>query len=223
MSRFGGWLAERRATRVALIAALFPLLPILSSGVAVFDAIARGWRTAVLDCLIALGLLIAVTLLLGGDWQQILIGAGMVWSIAIGGGYLVGAFGSLTLPVQVLVMLGVIGVIAFYAAVSDSVAFWETGLTWFAEQLQQSGYPVADTSVLHPIATVMTGVAGALWVLTATVGLLLGSWWASGAGGPGFREMFLSLRMGYVIGGLAALAGIGSLVGGSGRSRSLFA
>ena len=59
----------------------------------------------------------------------------------------------------------------------------------------------------------MTGMTAALSVLAATAALLLGSWWASGVGGPGFREMFLGLRMGFVIGGLTALAGIGSLVG----------
>lgn len=215
MARLGGWLVDRRVTRVALMAGLFPLglLSILSAGVAVFDATALGWRTATIDCLIALGILVVVILLSGGASSQIAVGAGATWVIAIAAGSLTGAYGSLTLPIQVLVVLGVLGVLGFYVWVADAVVFWEDYLTRFAGELEKLGFQVADPRMLHPLATVMTGMTAASVVIGAILALLLGVWWASGAGGPAFRPMFLSLRMGHVIGGLTALAGIGALVG----------
>ena len=42
------------------------------------------------------------------------------------------------------------------------------------------------------------------------IALIIGAWWASGSGGPAFRDMFVQIRLGYVLGAVAVLAGVGT-------------
>ncbi|MFQ5635720.1 MAG: hypothetical protein ACE5G3_10385, partial [Gammaproteobacteria bacterium] len=58
------------------------------------------------------------------------------------------------------------------------------------------------------LAPMMTGMVAASIVMSSMVALIIGAWWAGGSGGPAFRNMFVSIRLGYILGGIAVLAGI---------------
>jgi hypothetical protein len=59
----------------------------------------------------------------------------------------------------------------------------------------------------------MSGVVIAGSLVFTLVALLLGSAWASRLSAGNYAQQFTELRLGYVIGGLAALAGIAGLFG----------
>ena len=114
MAGFSEWLIERRLSRIALIALLFPLplLAVLSAAVVVLTTNTRGWRIAAEDCAAAMLALITLTAIAGGFWFEIGIGAGVTWLVAVLLGHM-RKTGSLTLAVQTAVLLGVTGALAF--------------------------------------------------------------------------------------------------------------
>jgi hypothetical protein len=78
---------------------------------------------------------------------------------------------SLTLPMQVSVILAVMAMLGFYIVVADPVAFWQPYLTMMAEIVRQNSLEL-NTELLN--AEVMTVSATlALWMLYIA-GLLLG-------------------------------------------------
>jgi hypothetical protein len=215
MAGWGSWLIEHRATRVVLIAGLFPLglLSLVSVAVVVFDAESRGWQTTLADCAVALAILTGVVLLAGGNPVPVALSAGGSWLIAGVVGMLTGMYGSLTLPIQALVLIALLSLTLFYLLVPDSAAYWAEFLREFSRQMGELGFQVTDPELLQPLASVMTGMVAGSATLTSVVALFLGTWWGSRAGGPSFRPMFLQIRMGFVIGGVAVLAGLGAMLG----------
>jgi hypothetical protein len=214
-SGIGAWLAKKRIPRIALIAGLLPLglIGIFSAAIVVCVANLRGWREAAGDCLIAFGILLAMVFVVDVEPLQVLVGAGSTWMIAVALGGLTGTYASLTLSIQALLVLAVLGLIVFAVAVPDSQMFWGEFLTGFVEQMAEFGVQVADPDVLLSLAPVMSGMMAASAIISSLVALLLGSSWASGAGGPAFKKMFLQVRLGYVVGAAAALSGIASVFG----------
>jgi hypothetical protein len=212
-NRFGTWLAERRVPRVALIAALLPLglFGIFSAAIVVCVAQIKGWREAAADCSIALGILLFLTALVGVGAVQLTASAASTWFVALGLGGLTGTYGSLTLPLQAIIVLAVAGLLVFVLTVADTTAFWTDFLNDLTQQMVNFGVEFTEPDALFSLAPIMSGMAAASAIASSIAALLLGSWWASGAGSASFREMFLQLRLGYVIGGLAALAGVATL------------
>lgn len=214
-NRFGAWLAARRVPRIAFIAGFFHLglFGVVSTAVVMLAAIARGWRVAVTDCLVAGALLVGFALVAGGPWQVFALSAGTVWPVAIALGGLTGQFGTLTLPLQALLVLAAVGVVAFSVTVGDTTAYWTGALQLMAAEFEAAGLELGSPDALAAWAPLMTGLTAALAVISVVLALVLGSWWAAGAGGPGLGPMFRKLRLGHVIGGAAALAGIASIAG----------
>lgn len=214
-NRIGAWLAARRVPRVAFIAGFFQLglFGIVSTAVVMLSAIARGWRVAVTDCLIAGGLLAGFALAAGGPWQVLALSAGTLWPVAIGVGSLTGQFNTLTLPIQAVLVLTLLLVVIFTVSVGDTTAYWTQVLQAMAEQLRTAGVELGSAEVLASWAPLMTGLMAAIAVISLTLALALGSWWAASAGGPPFGDMFRRLRLGNVLGAAAAVAGVASLVG----------
>lgn len=214
-SGIGAWLAKKRTPRIALIAGLLPLglMGLFSAAIVVSIANLKGWREAAVDCLIAFGILLAIVFMVGAEPAQVLVGAASTWIIAVALGALTGTYASLTLSIQAIIVIAVLGLVIFALVVPDTVIFWEGFISDFVEQLAGLGVQVADIGILLSLAPVMSGMMAASAIVSSLLALLLGSWWASSAGGPGFREMFLQLRLGYVIGAVAALSGIASVFG----------
>jgi hypothetical protein len=210
MSLFGAWLAERRVARIVLIAAFFPLgiLGLLSTAGVSLTAILKGWREATTDCLLAGGILLVLTLLTQGQWQALLVSAGLIWPLAIVLGSLTGRFGTLILPVQMLVVLAAAGVLLFSLMASDPAAYWLEILEAMATEMVAMGVQFGEPTALAALAPLMTGIAAASAISSFGAALMLGSWWAASAGGPGFGAMFRALQLGTIIGLLAGLAGV---------------
>jgi len=185
-----------------------PLTSVLSAALVVAVAIARGWRDAALDCLIALLVLVVVTFVAGGLWSQFAASGVTTWIAAIFVGALTGAYGSLTLTLQALLVLGLLGLAAFMLVTGDPVAFWEPVLTDLTSQMGELGVQFSEPDALLQLAPMMSGLLAASIVTSSTLALFMGAWWAAGSGGPPFRAMFVSIRLGYILGGVALLAGI---------------
>lgn len=207
----GEWLAARRPARIALIALLFPmpLLAVVSAALVAQVAIARGWRSALQECAMALLLLAAVTALAGGFWLEIGTGAALTWLVAMVLGEVRRA-GSLTLALQVAVLLGVAGAVAFTIWSRDPQAFWEQVLRDLAARARSAGLEIGPADLLPGAARVMTGMMSASAVASSLAALFLGSWWADRGN---FGAEFQELRMGRVMGILAAVLGALVLTG----------
>jgi hypothetical protein len=215
VSGFGAWLAARRVPRVAFIAGFFHLglFGVVSTAVVVLSAIVRGWREAAADCVIAGGLLLAFAVVTDGPWQLFALSAGLIWSMAITLGALIGHFGTLILPIQTLLVAAAVGVVVFSVVVGDTAAYWQTVLEAAAVELKEAGVDIANADVLGLWAPLMTGFSAALLIISIMLSLVLGTWWATGAGGPALGPMFRSLRLGNVMGGAAAVAGVATMLG----------
>jgi len=213
-SGFGRWVLQYRGARIGLIAGLLPLpiTGILSAALVVAVAIAKGWRHALVDCGIAMVVLAVVTAIAGGLWTQMLVSGLSTWIAAIVLGALTGLYGSLTLALQALLVLGLVGMTVFVIATGNPVRFWEGVLGDFARQMGEVGVQFGEPEAILELAPVMTGLVGASVVTSSMLALIIGAWWASGSGGPPFREMFTRLRLGYVLGGVAVLASIAALL-----------
>jgi hypothetical protein len=212
-SAFGSWLIERRIARVALVAALLPLFGIVSAAIVVCVSMVKGWREGLFDCLIALALLLGLTAISGDGVPQVLFSGVSTWGVALLMGGLTGVYGSLTLAIQAIVMLGCLAVMGFTVIVGDPVGFWGPLLQAIAGQMQGFGIELADPNAIMDLVPIMIGLFAAGTIASSIAALLLGCWWAGGARGAGFRDLFLGMRLGYVIGAIAAVAGIGSLLG----------
>lgn len=209
-SGFGRWLLDHRGVRIGLIAGLLPLplTGVLSAAIVVAVSIAKGWRAAAVDCVIAMLVLGAVTALAGGIWSQLAASGLSTWIAAIGFGVLTRAYGSLTLTLQALIVVVLIGMMGFVLAAADPILFWEEALTDFAAQMTELGVQFSEPDALLALAPMMSGLIAASAVTSCMLALIIGAWWASGSGGPGFREMFVNIRLGYILGGIAVVAGI---------------
>lgn len=212
-SGFGRWVLEHRGARIGLIAGLMtlPIMGVLSAAIVVAVSMAKGWRDAVLDCGVAMVVLAVVTLIAGGIWTQMLFSAVTTWGAAILFGALTAAYGSLTLTLQAMLVLVLLGLTTFVVVVGDPIAFWERVLREFAEQMSAVGVEFTEPAALLELAPVMSGLVAVSVVTSSMLALLIGAWWASAAGGPPFRNMFVNIRLGYVLGGVAVLAGIAAL------------
>lgn len=213
MSAFATWLAGHRIRRIVIIAGLFPLplLGLVSSAVVVMAASLRGPREALIDCLASLFLLLGLGVMTGMDVQVLGVSAAVSWPVWIGLGALAGRTGSATLAVQAAVLLAVAGLLLFLAAIGDPVAYWQPILeVWYADLASQGLELQAD---LRQQAAMMSGALAAFALSGLLFASLLGLSWTWRITGRTLGEEFSQLRLGYVIGLLAAAAGVLALVG----------
>jgi len=167
-----------------------------------------GAKEALNDCLLALALLTGIAIVAGGDASMLMLSAGLSWALWLLLGGLVRKTGSLTLAVQATVMLALAGLGLMLALLDDPVAYWTEMLTTI-----YADYDIDVPADLNEQAVLMSGVVAAASMMGAIISLLLGSSWASNVGSGTYREQFRRLRMGYFLGGLAALTGVAELFG----------
>jgi hypothetical protein len=213
VNSFAKWLAAQRVRRVVFIAVLFPLfgLGIISAAIVLMIAQVKGPREALLDCLIALVLLAGMAWFSGLEVPLLVASAAVSWAIWVGLGTLLARTGSLALAAQVLVLAAIAGLVAFNLMIEDPIVYWSQLLEAFYTDLAGQGLEV--TVDIEQQAGLMSGVLLAGSLTGAMLVLLLGSSWASRVLGGNFGQQFRELRLGYVIGGVAALTGIAGLFG----------
>ncbi len=212
MTGFANLLAERRFFRLALIAGSALLgLPGLGSAILSFVAILKGWQTGLVDLSIALLVFMGLASLAGLPLTLVTAGVALSWGLALFLGVLTGRYRSLVLPVQVLLVIALLAALLFTLWVDDPVAFWQAYFQTVTTQMNELGLPASDPTVLAGLAPQMTGIAGAGAVMSAILTLVVGAWWAARVGATALAEMFLPLKLGYVVGLLAAVIGIAAV------------
>jgi hypothetical protein len=213
VSSFAAWLSAQRTRRVVIIAGLFPLplLGIISAAVVVMTAQVRGPREALLDCLLAMVVLAGMAWFSGMDVPTLLVSAAISWLLWMALGTIVARTGSLMLAVQAAVVIALAGLVLFTLTIGDPVAYWTQVLELLYADFADQGLEV--TANIEQQAELMSGVVIAGSLVFALFALLLGSAWASRLSDGNYAQQFVELRLGYVIGGLAALAGVAGLFG----------
>ncbi len=213
MSGFATWLVAQRARRVVFIAGLFPVpgLGLISAAVVVMVAQVKGPREALLDCVFALIVLAGMAWFSGMNVPLLLSSAAISWLLWLVLGTIVARTGSLALATQVAVLVALAGLAVFNLATNDPVAYWTEVLELLYADLATQGIVV--TADIEQQARLMSGAIIAGSLTGGMIVLLLGSAWASRVLGGNFGQQFTQLRLGYVIGGLAALAGVAGLLG----------
>jgi hypothetical protein len=134
------WLVARPLNAVlALAATSSPYLGFLSSILMVLFVLRRGVRTAVLQAVMAAVLLAGVALLVGTPMTLVISVAIIFWLPAVLLGTVLTATRSLTLSMQVLVLVAVAGMLGFFVLVGDPTTFWEAELQSAAEVWRSLG------------------------------------------------------------------------------------
>lgn len=173
MQALAAWLVARPQHAILGLAVTLLLpAPQLTSGVImVLLVLAQGTRQAVTEALVAAAAVLiasallstpvaSVVTLIAGTWVPVLLLAVVLLSTR-----------SLTLTVQVSVIVAVTTMIGFYVVVADPVAFWQPYLDLMAEVARQSGLQLNEELLNAEVMTVSAALA--FWMLYIT-GLLLG-------------------------------------------------
>jgi hypothetical protein len=134
------WLVARPQNAVLGLAVTLLLpAPQLTSGVImVLLVLAQGTRLAVIEASVAAAALLAVSLILGASVASIVTLMAGTWLPVLLVAVLMVNSRSLTLTMQVSVILAVMAMLGFYIVVADPVAFWQPYLTMMAEIVRQN-------------------------------------------------------------------------------------
>ncbi len=208
MQALASWLVLRPQNAVLGLAVTLLLpAPQLTSGVImVLLVLAQGTRLAVIEALIAAAVLLTVSLLFGvsitsmaglmlGTWVPVLLLAML----------LLGAR-SLTLTMQVSVIVAVATLLGFYIVVDDPVAFWQPYLVQMTELARQNNLQLNTELFSAEVMTISAALA--FWMLYI-VGLLLGyAFYKRLPGETGAFGRFRDLNFGRVIALTLALASL---------------
>ncbi|MCP4300081.1 MAG: hypothetical protein GY783_05825 [Gammaproteobacteria bacterium] len=173
MQAFATWLVARPQNAVLGLAVTLLLpAPQLTSGVIlVLLVLGQGTKLAVVEASIAASVLLTVSLLFGVSISAIVTLMAGTWLPVLALAVLLLGSRSLTLTMQVSVIIAVVSVIGFYVVVVDPVAFWQPYVTTMAELVKQNNLQL-NTELLS--AEVMTVSATLAFWMLYTVGLLLG-------------------------------------------------
>jgi len=211
MAALATWLAAQRLRRIVLIAGLFPLpvLGLFSAATVVMTAQLNGPREALEDCGLALLLLCGIAWFTGMEVSLLAASAAVSWLVWITLGSL--GRGSLTLAMQAAVMMALLGLVVLLVVVDDPVAYWSAVLDAVYQDLETQGILVEADPLAQ--AKLMSGLVLAGSLIGSMLALFLGSAWASAVRNGAYATQFRELRLGYVIGGLAAAAGLAELGG----------
>lgn len=190
------------------IAGFFPLpfLGLLSASAVVMSAYLQGPRAALIDCALALLLVALLAAVSGTDPAVLALSAVSTWLVWVGLGSLAGQSGSLALAVQFAVVLVIAAMLGFVLISADPAAFWVSVLEQVYADLERQGFAI--TADIGEQAQLMTGVVFAAVFGGLVIPLLFGMAWGCKVQGHDFGAQLRALRLGYVIGGLAAIAGL---------------
>lgn len=209
------WLAAQRARRVVFIAGMFPLpfLGLLSAATVVMTAELNGVKAAATDAGLALLVLAGIAWAAGMDVPLLAVSAVVSWAAWLVLGSVAGRTGSLTLAVQTAVMLALLALAALLVVVGDPAQYWVVLLEQLYGDLLEQGLLLDAEVDIARQAQFMTGLVIAGSLTGSLLGLLLGTSWAGAVRKDNPLAQFRDLRLGYVIGVLAALVAIAQLLG----------
>ena len=181
MQALVAWLVARPQNAVIALAAtlLLPLLQMVSGVIMVLFVLKQGARTAVLEAAVAGVILVLVAFVTGSPLMQILVAALSTWVPAIMLGLVLQTTRSLTLTLQVSVLIAALAVVGFYIVIDDMVAYWDPVmrvlLEWTrANNLQEQAQLMESDPVMTANMLTMAIVLSS-WMLYS-VYLVFGYW-----------------------------------------------
>ncbi len=218
MRGVAAWLVASPLHAVLALAATISLawFSFLSGVVLVLLVLAKGVRAAALDALMAGVLMVIVGFIAGVPQATIVQGAVAIWLPAMLLGTVLATTRSLTLTLQLTVIIAAVVTAGFFLLVGDPVEFWRTVLGTIVEVWREMGLnEQADmlAAEMAAIASQMTMVAVLMSWSVHTVSLVLGY--------KLFRQLpdetavfgrFRDLNFGRVIALSMAIASIAALV-----------
>lgn len=173
MQAVATWLVARPQNAVLGLAVTLLLpAPQLTSGVImVLLVLAQGTKLALVEASIAASVLLTVSLLFGVSIASIATLMAGTWVPVFLLALLLLNSRSLTLTMQVSVIITALALVGFYVVVVDPVAFWQPYITTMAEIVKQNNLQLNTELLSAEVMTVSAVLA--FWVLYS-VGLLLG-------------------------------------------------
>ncbi|MCP5091260.1 MAG: hypothetical protein GY949_10085 [Gammaproteobacteria bacterium] len=173
MQAVASWLVARPQNAVLGLAVTLLLpAPQLTSGVImVLLVLGHGMKLAVIEGSIAASVLLTVSLLLGLSIDSIAMLMAATWVPVLLLAVLLLGSRSLTLTMQVSVIVAILAMMAFFIAVPDPIAFWQPYMDTMAELVKQNNLQLNMELLSAEVMTVSAVLA--FWMLY-TVGLLLG-------------------------------------------------
>ena len=146
--------------------------PQLTSGVImVLLVLAQGTKLALVEGCIAAAVLLTVSLIFGVSIPSIVTLMAGTWVPVLLLAIMLLGSRSLTLTVQVAVIVAAVALVGFYAVVADPIAFWQPYMDTMAEVVRQNNLQLNLELLTAEVMTVSAVLA--FWMLY-TVGLLLG-------------------------------------------------
>jgi len=173
LQALAAWLVARPQNAILGLAVTLLLpAPQLTSGVImVLLVLAQGPRQAVSKALIAGAAVLTASLVFGSSVASAMTLIAGTWVPVLLLTVLLLSTRSLTLTVQVSVIVAVSMMVGFYIVVADPVAFWQPYLDLMAEVARQSGLELNEELLNAEVMTVSATLA--FWMLYV-MGLLLG-------------------------------------------------
>lgn len=217
MKTFVTWLTARQYRMVILTAAT--MLPpfgligmaVVAQAVVVLAVLTRGVRTGVMIALFATAL-ITLPALIGGisasamsikPATYMLIGM-MNLLPAVGLAAVLDKSRSLSLTIQVATVVVVAATVLFFV-VGSPVETWQNVFNGVLAAMGDSR-PEVPEGFVPAASRIMTGMFGAVTLLTSMLAIFIGRWWHAILSNPGgFGREFRTLRMGTVVGLLAGV------------------
>ncbi|MDH5618336.1 MAG: hypothetical protein OEZ11_06825 [Gammaproteobacteria bacterium] len=133
--------------------------------------LAQGTRQAVIEALVAGAAVLTASLLFGASMASAVMLIAGTWVPVVLLAVVLLSTRSLTLTVQVSVIVAVAAMIGFYVVIADPVAFWQPYLDLMAEVARQSGLALNEELLNAEVMTVSATLA--FWMLYVA-GLLFG-------------------------------------------------
>jgi len=218
------WLTSRPQNAVLGLAATYilflPLAGVFSGAVMVLLVLHHGVRRALTQALVAAAVLALMALLSGGAAAPMAFAALMSWMPAFVLAALLGNWRSLTLTLQVSVIVALAGLLGFYAVLGDPAVFWSSWLADEAATLfremglhEQAAALVENQAVIAQQMTVL--FVFTIWSLYA-FGLLLGyALYQASVEQKSVFGRFCDLNFGRVLALIMAVASVAAVLSGA--------
>lgn len=198
---------------------LLPLSPVLSGLVMAHLVFCNDVRAAAIQSLAAGALLAALALVLGASAPQIVVLAIATWLPVFVLAVLLKKCRSVTLMMQVTVIVAALGMLVFFAVVGNAEMYWNGLLSDVTEILRDNGrveqadWLATSQSLIAPQMTIV--VVFSIWSL-ATVAVLLGyAFFQVLPENSAIYGRFSDLNFGRVVAIMMALASVGALLSGA--------
>lgn len=176
MQAFAAWLLARPQNAMVALAVTL-LLPVpgmtslISSMLVVFLVMLQGSKRAAIEVAVTAAILVAVALLIGFAVPRLVELMALFWVPALLLSAILRKSRSLTLTMQVSVIVATVALAVFYIVVPDPVAFWQPRVAEAAEAMRASGLELNTELLDLQYMTVSAVLMG--WTL-GTTGFLLG-------------------------------------------------